>query len=134
MAGVVQRFGHNGEARVSWPPDDEKLTEREQTRLATYLGSFWMQLLGLLNIVHETKENILRNAHDYPDIESQAKQVLHIYSERRDFSRKDVAKLVQQDLQLYVEAKAIISGKHQSLEEVFSIKLKLIKSTLARIP
>ena len=134
MAGVIQRFGHNGEARVSWPPDDEKLTEREQTRLATYLGSFWMQLLGLLNIVHETKENILRNAHDYPDIESQAKQVLHIYSERRDFSRKDLAKLVQQDLQLYVEARAIISGKYQSLEEVFSIKLKLIKSTLACIP
>ena len=67
-------------------------------------------------------------------IESQAKQVLHIYSERRDFSRKDLAKLVQQDLQLYVEARAIISGKYQSLEEVFSIKLKLIKSTLARIP
>ena len=134
MAGNVQRFRHNGEACVSWPPDDEKLTEREQTRLATYLGSFWMQLLGLLNIVHETKENILRNAHDYPDIESQAKQVLHIYSERRDFSRKDLAKLVQQDLQLYVEARAIISGKYQSLEEVFSIKLKLIKSTLACIP
>ena len=50
--------GDNSNACPVNVPDNQKLTEKELTRLAKRLGSCWIEDLGLLNIDYETQQNI----------------------------------------------------------------------------
>ena len=106
---------HGSPQTINVPADKEKLSEREQTRLAKHLNPRWSELLGLLNIDHFIRDNLSNSVHHYPDNISKAKEVLHIYTKRGDFSRKNLAELVKKDLELFDEAEAILSGKWKSI-------------------
>ena len=82
--------------------------------MAKHLNPRWSELLGLLNIDHYIRDNLSNSGH-YPDNISKTKEVLHIYTKRGDFSRKNLAKLVEKDLKLFDEAEALLSGKWKSI-------------------
>jgi phosphoribosyl 1,2-cyclic phosphodiesterase len=80
------------------------------SRLSRRIPVEWDHLAGLMDIPRAQRDNIRRSDKIYTDHRSRAEKILAIFNNREDFSRKRLARCLEEIQQLDL-VKPIITGK-----------------------